>query len=269
MSPSAVNQAMVGYTGFAGSTLTKQASFDSLYRSSNVETIRGRSFSRVVCAAAPAKKWLANKDPAADLANIEALISHLEAVETGMFVLVSTVDVFKEPVGVDEETRVDENGLSAYGAHRRLLERFIESRFENHVIVRLPGLVGPGLRKNVIFDLLNDNNLSAVDSRGVFQFYPMVNLWCDIERAILARLRLVHLTAEPLSVGDVAALGFGKPFHQVPPDAPASPARYDMRTCHAGLFGGTGHYQYSRRESLLAVRAFAQSEPLAKVARPV
>jgi hypothetical protein len=38
------------------------------------------------------------------------------------------------------------------------------------------------------------------------------------------------------------------------------PARYDMRTVHAGLFGGSGHYQYSARESLQAIRAYAQSE---------
>jgi hypothetical protein len=33
-----------------------------------------------------------------------------------------------------------------------------------------------------------------------------------------------------------------------------------MRTVHAGLFGGSGHYQYSARESLQAIRAYAQSE---------
>ena len=140
----------------------------------------------------------------------------------------------------------------------RLLEKFVQSHFKNHLIVRLPGLVGPGLRKNVIYDFLNDNNLHAIDSRGVFQFYPMVNLWWDIQTALQAGLKLVHLTAEPISVADVSEFGFGKAFTQ-PMTHP--PAEYDMRTRHAAVFGGNGNYQYSQRETIQAVRAYAQSEP--------
>jgi hypothetical protein len=153
---------------------------------------------------------------------------------------------------------MDEEGLNAYGLHRRLLEKFVESHFSRHLIVRLPGLVGPGLRKNVIFDFLNDNNLSSIDSRGVFQFYPMVNLWHDIQIALDAGLKLLHLTAEPISVADVSTLGFGKPFDQVQAN---SPAVYDLRTRHAQIFGTSGHYQYNRRETIQAVQAYAQSEP--------
>ena len=174
------------------------------------------------------------------------------------FVLISTVDVFKSPLGVDEATAVDESGLHAYGLHRRLLEKFVESHFPHYLIVRLPGLVGPGLRKNVIFDFLNDNNLHAIDSRGIFQFYPMVNLWYDIQIALDAGLQLVHLTAEPISVADVSKQGFGKHFEQAQAN---SPAVYDMRTRYAEIFGSSGHYQYNRRETIQAVRAYAQSEP--------
>jgi len=217
-----------------------------------------------VCSAAPAQKWIANRDPVADRQNIDSLISHLKTVTCNSFLLISTVDVFKSPIGVDEDTPVDEEGLHAYGLHRRLIEKFVESHFPNHLIVRLPGLVGPGLRKNVIFDFLNDNNLQSIDSRGVFQFYPMVNLWWDIQTALKVGLKLVHLTAEPISVADVSELGFGKPFTQ---PATNPPAIYDMRTRHASVFGGKGHYQYSQRDTLQAVRAYAQSEPKALPAK--
>jgi hypothetical protein len=110
----------------------------------------------------------------------------------------------------------------------------------------------------VIFDFLNDNNLQAIDSRGAFQFYPMVNLWYDIRIALQRGLKLVHLTAAPVLVSDVARLGFNRPFHR---ENPSPPVRYDMRTRHAELFGGAGDYQYSCRESLQAIRAYAQSEP--------
>lgn len=253
-----MKNALIGFSGFVGSTLLKQAPFGALYRSTNIGEISGQLFDTVVCAGAPAQKWIANREPEADLEKIEGLIAHLKSMTCKTFVLISTVDVFKNPQGVDEDSAVDETGLHAYGLHRRLLEKFVEDHFSCYLIVRLPGLVGPGLRKNVIFDFLNDNNLHAIDSRSIFQFYPMVNLWYDIQIALDAGLKLVHLTAEPISVAEVSAQGFGKPFEQAQAN---SPAVYDMRTRHAQLFGTSGHYQYSQRETIQAVRAYAQSEP--------
>jgi dTDP-4-dehydrorhamnose reductase len=253
-----MSSALIGYTGFVGSTLLQQARFEFLYRSTNIGDIEGKSFDTVVCAGAPAQKWIANREPEADREKIDGLIAYLKTIQCQTFILISTVDVFKSPIDVDEGTPIDESGLHAYGLHRRLLEKFVENHFPRHLIVRLPGLVGPGLRKNVIFDFLNDNNLHAIDSRGIFQFYPMVNLWYDIQTALDAGLNLVHLTAEPISVAEVSAQGFGKPFEQAQANAPAV---YDMRTRYAHIFGAPGRYQYSCRETLQAVRAYAQSEP--------
>jgi hypothetical protein len=251
-------KALVGHSGFVGASLAKQTEFTSSFRSTNISEIRLRSFGLIVCAAAPAQKWIANREPVTDRRNIENLMAHLADASCDTFILISTIDVFKDPAGVDESTLVDENDLHPYGLHRRSLEKFVENHFPKHLIVRLPGLVGPGLRKNVIFDFLNDNNLQSIDSRGVFQFYPMVNLWFDIQTALGAGLNLVHLTAEPISVADVSAQGFGKPFKQ---SFASKPANYDMRSRHAAVFGSTGYYQYARRETIQAIRAYAQSEP--------
>jgi dTDP-4-dehydrorhamnose reductase len=259
-----MKNALIGFSGYVGSTLLKQSSFDELFRSTNIGQISGKSFSTVICAGAPAQKWIANKEPEADRASIEKLIEHLKTVQCTRFILISTVDVFQDPLGADEDSPVQEEGLHAYGLHRRLLEKFVESHFENSLIIRLPGLVGPGLKKNIIFDLLNDNNLASVDSRGSFQFYPMVNLWHDIQIALQATLPLVHLAAEPITVSQVADLGFNKVF-----DNPISskPAQYDIQSKHAALFGGVGRYQYSQRDTVQAIRAYAQSESPSAVAR--
>lgn len=250
---------LIGYSGYVGGTLLKQENFTSLYRSTNIGDINSQSFDTVVCAGAPAQKWIANQDPEADRQKIEDLIAHLKTIQCKTFILISTVDVFKSPIGINEDTPVDESGLQAYGLHRRLLEKFVEEYFPDHLIVRLPGLVGPGLRKNIIFDFLNNNNLQSIDSRGVFQFYPMVNLWYDIQTALNAGLKLVHLTAAPVSVEHISQQGFGKPFTQTLVNPTAT---YDLQTKHAHVFGASGSYQYSTRETILAVRAYAQSEPV-------
>lgn len=251
-----MTSALVGHSGYVGSTLLRQRAFEHRFRSTDIAGIDGGSFETVVCAGAPAQKWKANADPEADRRTIDALIEHLDTVTCEQFVLISTVDVFADPTGVDESSDVQTEGLHAYGLNRRRLEEFVQARFGRHLVVRLPGLVGPGLRKNVIYDLLHDNNLDAVDSRGVFQFYPMVNLWWDIESALAADLSLVHLTAAPVDVATIARLGFGRDFEQHL-DKPVP--RYDFRTRHADVVGGTDHYQYSVGETLMAVRHYAQS----------
>jgi hypothetical protein len=87
----------------------------------------------------------------------------------------------------------------------------------------------------------------------------MTNLWYDIQKALDAGLKLVHLTAEPVSVAEVFSDGFGKQFNQTLAHPPGS---YDFRSKYAVLFGVNGAYQYSKRETIQAVRYYAQSEPV-------
>lgn len=86
----------------------------------------------------------------------------------------------------------------------------------------------------------------------------MINLWYDIQEALSRHLELVHLTAEPISVGEMSEAAFGKSFET---EVGATPPVYDFQSVHAPQFGGTGRYQYSKRETIQAIRAYAQSEP--------
>lgn len=252
-------RALIGHSGYVGSALKRQAEFGALYRSTDIAGIAGRSFELAICAGVPAQKWIAERDPEADIANIRGLAGHLERVASDRFVLISTVDVFADSRGMDEDSAAEPD--SAYGRNRLWLEEFVRARFPNALVARLPGLVGPGLRKNALFDFRNDNALGAIDARARYQFYPMVNLWSDLNLALDAGLTLLHMAAEPLTIAEVAAEGFGRAFAN---ELDRPPADYDFRTRHAALFGGAGPYLYSRRESLIAIRAYAQSEPPSK-----
>jgi nucleoside-diphosphate-sugar epimerase len=249
--------ALVGYSGFVGSTLLKQFNFNDLYRSTNISEIQGETYDTVVCAGAPAVKWLANKEPDQDKQSIESLITHLSTIKCNTFILISTVDVFKDPLLAVESTPVDTNGLHPYGSHRYQLEEFVKTHFDNFLIVRLPGLVGPGLKKNVIYDFLNNNNLDVIDHRGVFQFYPMVNLWSDIKIAINSNCKLVHLTSEPISVKEIASECFNIDFIN---ELDNQVAIYDFRSEFSNLYNSNSAYQYSKKEIQLAIRCYAQSE---------
>ncbi|HEY7697361.1 MAG TPA: NAD-dependent epimerase/dehydratase family protein, partial [Vicinamibacteria bacterium] len=246
--------ALIGHTGFVGGNALKQRTFDDTYNSSNIEEIEGRRYSLVVCAGAPGAKWRANREPDRDLRSIERLMSSLERVSTEHFVLISTVDVYPNPVGVDEDTEIPEGEGSSYGRHRLLLERFVQSHFPS-TVMRLPGLFGSGLKKNVIYDLLHDNQLDAISPESVFQFYPLARLMDDTERVLQSGVSLVNFATEPTSVRTIAVEAFGFDFRNE--NAPP-PVRYDTRTKHAAAFGGRGPYLCDSADVLRYLREFVR-----------
>src|SRR5262249_20396346 len=121
---------------------------------------------------------------------------------------------------------------------------------------RLPGLYGPGLKKNVIHDFLHAHETEKIDARGVFQFYGVHRLWKDIMTAREAAIPVVHLVTEPVSVADVARDAFDMSFTNAL-DRP--PARYDLHTRFAERFGGTGPYIQDRARVLGGIRDFVMS----------
>ena len=251
-----MTSALIGYTGFVGSNLLRQREFDARFNSTNIDRIANRSFDLIVCAGAPAEKWKANAEPERDRERIGRLITALERTDARRLVLISTVDVFPSPIGVDEDSPVVMKDLHAYGKHRRELEEVVSQQF-NATVVRLPGLYGPGLKKNVIFDFLNDNDIEKIDSRGVFQFYNLDRLWRDVATAIDHELPMLHLPTEPVSVAEVARAGFGREFVN---EVAATPARYDVRTRYAELFGGRGGYVEDSTTELAGIATFIADE---------
>lgn len=253
--------ALIGWSGFVGSTIARQApAFDRSFRSTDIEDIGGSAYDLVVCAGAPGAKWVANREPQADGESVARLMTHLRAVRCQRFVLISTVDVFSAPWEVDEASVVS-GGQSAYGQHRYDLERFVSDTFPGALVLRLPGLVGPGLRKNALFDLSHRNNIKRLDAAAQYQFYPTHRIWADIQLALRADLRLVHLVAPPLRLGDIARRAFGV---ELTAQSGGSPPCYNVRSRHAAHFGGVDAWPVSRDESLTAIAAYAQTESQAR-----
>lgn len=147
--------ALVGYTGFVGSNLYASGAFGAAYNSKNIEDAYGTKPELLVYAGVRAEKYLANEFPEKDREAVLQAEENIRKIAPKKMVLISTVDVFKNPAGVDETTPIETERLHAYGYNRYELERRIREYDPGALIVRLPALFGRQLRKNFIYDYMN------------------------------------------------------------------------------------------------------------------
>ncbi len=239
--------ALIGFTGFVGATLDRAVQPTHRYRSTNIDAIRGETFDHIICAGVQAMKWWVNLHPEEDMAGIQSLLDALSEVKADCFTLISSIDVYPSPREVDENTQINKDGHHAYGLNRLYVEEWIAERFPNTAILRLPGLFGPGLKKNVIYDMMHDNGLEKVHPDGVFQYYDTRQLAGDIEKAWNEDIKLLNVSSEPLATSEIRDHFFpGKILGGTGP----APAGYDMLSQYAEKWGGENGYLNSKEQVL-------------------
>ena len=256
MPDSSPRTALIGHTGFVGSNLLAQRNFTACYHSKNISEIAGQSFDTVICAGVQAVKWLANQEPAQDWAGIERLLTPLAAVAARRFVLISTIDVYPDPQGVTEDDLPGREN-HAYGRHRLAVEEFVKAQFSTVQVVRLPGLFGPGLKKNVIYDLLHGHLLGAIQPESAFQYYDLRHLSADLDLVVAAELPCLNLATEPIKTRTILERFAPE---QAMPVSTAPIAKYDFRSLHAGRWNGSGGYLYSAEAVLEDLGNFIREE---------
>lgn len=298
--------ALVGYTGFVGSNIYETGSFDQVYNSKNIEEAYGTNPDLLIYAGLRAEKYLANNAPEKDMELIEQAQENIEKINPNKLVLISTIDVFKNPKNVDENTVIDTENLHAYGYNRYQLELWVREKYPDALIIRLPGLFGNNIKKNFLYDYINvipfmlkeakfeelvgrepeledyydllDNGfykvnvsddkrehlksifrdlgfsaLNFTDSRSVYQFYNLRNLWTDIEKALAAGLTMWHPATEPVSASEIYEYLTGASFVN---ELGGTPADYDYRTIYADVFGGKDGYICDKQTILKQIKEF-------------
>jgi hypothetical protein len=70
----------------------------------------------------------------------------------------------------------------SYGSNRLLFETLVQDTLGfDTCIVRLPAVFHPLIKKNILFDLLNDHNVDQINGNSAYQWYPLKRLWQDIQ----------------------------------------------------------------------------------------
>lgn len=217
-------RALIGHTGFVGGALARRYSFDRYYNSSNIRELSGH-FDEITVAGMPGTKWKANAHPDSDGKALDSILSALGRINRTCRVnLVSTIDVFAEPVNVTPNTPPD--ATSPYGKHRFILEEYVRVHFHDFWIFRYPSLYGLGLKKNALYDLMNDHRISEIHPDDTYQ-------WFDVDdiRFGSTLQRVDHWCPEPIAMRELVHVVFGLSLPSVP-DRP--PVRYDARGPHDG-----------------------------------
>lgn len=158
---------LVGHTGFVGSNIVKGTQFDMLSNSKNVKEMYDGCPELLIYAGVTGTKWYANAHEEQDKEIIESAIYNIKRINPQKLVLISTVDVYDNLNGTNEDYENDFSKLHVYGQHRLELEHWVMGEIKDYHIIRLPAIYGENLRKNFIFDLIN--YIPQIMTQNVFE----------------------------------------------------------------------------------------------------
>ncbi len=114
-----------------------------------------------------------------------------------------------------------------------------------------------------LFRKLGFSALNFTDSRAVYQFYNLENLYSDIQKALEKSIKVLNITTEPLRSSDVYQYLTGEEFVNEITDQPVV---YDARTRYFKEMGGfaaadgNGGYLYRKKDILEEIKEFTIKE---------
>lgn len=243
-----MKRSLIGYTGFVGGNLLKSFEFDGLYNSKNIDDIKGKKIEQLFIAAPSAVKWLANKRPIDDLNSIQNILEKLQKVDAKEVILFSTVDVYGDGVGEKlNESYILNLDVHPYGRNRAIFESYIKSMFEAKII-RLPALFGDNLKKNVIFDLLNDKMLENISLKSKFQWFDLSDLEEVVKKITSEKISVFNCVSEPIATEEIVDAFFPEKKHLCTGSS-------EVQYCLRSLYNENG-YMYNKQNTLNKIQNF-------------
>lgn len=238
---------IIGYTGLVGQTLCRGIDFDYKFNSSNIQDlINVEDGCSLYLSCLPAAKWVANNEPVKDYENIISIFNLLKTKTYSEINLISTIDVYSESALGSNENNIPIVSKLGYGQNRYLFEVLVNSLACPIVkTIRLPGLFGIGLKKNLIFDLLNNHRVEHINPNSVLQWYDLKDLVKDIT-SLPKHSETYNLFPFPIHTSKIFEL-----FNTVPNYNFPEGVVYDYRTKHS-----ESHYIYDQKTCLEKLKTY-------------
>src|SRR5439155_6181479 len=198
---------VVGGTGFVGSAyvrlFTRLGLEHRVVTRTTWEELSGTHCDILVNANGNARKFLADEQLLFDFEqSVRSVAESFEGCSCGTYVFLSSGDVYPDqssPELTREGQAIDPAHVSRYGQHKLLAEQLVRGRAHEWLIVRMGGFVGPGLKKNAVFDMLHnaavwlspDSELQFISTDRAAEI-----VWSLVEHGV--RREVVNLGAEGL-----------------------------------------------------------------------
>jgi nucleoside-diphosphate-sugar epimerase len=178
----------------------------------NYESFKGGPAEVTIDVSGNSKKFLSDQQPLLDMdLTVVHRLRTLRDFPAALQVHISSVDVYDDLTSqrtTAEDAPVNLAAASHYGLHKLLAEQVVQHYAADWLILRLAGMVGPGLRKNPVFDILNGQPLRIhPDSR--YQFMHTGEVARILWELLLAKTRqqVFNVCGEGLiSPREIAAL---------------------------------------------------------------
>lgn len=155
---------LIGGHGFVGSAFarlfaTRSLPFKIVTRD-NADELAGSECDVLLNANGNSRKFMADREPLWEFdASVRSVAETIARFKPRLYVHLSTGDVYPDqssPEITQEDQQIDVSRLSRYGLHKYLAEQLVQNTQDNWLIFRMGGFVGPGLKKNAIFDMLTN-----------------------------------------------------------------------------------------------------------------
>lgn len=119
----------------------------------------------------------------------------------------STIDIYNSsPQKVNEDYFPNINELN-YGTNRYFFELLISKYliYNDLKIFRLPAVFNKKIKKNILFDLINNNNISKIKSNSFYQWYNLDNIYNDVisYTSKYPNEKIFNLFTEPINTNDI------------------------------------------------------------------
>ena len=158
---------ILGGSGFVGSAFVRYCVTHGLAHAAltraNYDHYAGQACRLLINAGGNSSKRLPLSDPLLDFdKNARDTLRSLLDFRAECYVLLSSIDVYRDhadPANNAETNAIVPEQLSRYGLSKYVGELMVHHYAPRHFVFRLGGMVGPGLRKNAIYDLTHGGRL--------------------------------------------------------------------------------------------------------------
>ena len=221
---------IIGAKGFIGSAIVAEAkargfSITAVDLDNYAEAV-GSQADLLINAGGNSRKFIDDQDPVKGYElSVTSVMRLLQDFRFKKFVHLSSGAIYPDegdPAKNAEDTKLDPATMTRYGFHKWLAEQLVLHYAPDHLIVRMGGFVGPGLKKNAIYDLLTggpffvhpDSSFQYMDTRD------LARLVFELAEGKSGGERFFNLSSkDTISIREAAKLS----GREIPPEALSRP----------------------------------------------